>query len=164
MKTVFAQGCSPPRLSVCVCVCARVCACVCACMCACVCVCVQATDAASPVLQVPVAPTTSPSPGKPFREPCCITFPGGTQQPQRSDQGPETETAQHRAEVTEQRSKSELTAESLLRPAPPSPQEVPAASSIQQILLLQTADPDSRLELGCFPGRPGHTGMNLNVS
>ena len=65
-------------------------------------------------------------------------------------------TAKHRAE-----------AKPLLRPAPPSPQEVtrcPAASSIQQRLLLQTADPDSRLELGCFPGRPGRTGMNLNVS
>ena len=67
----------------------------------------------------------------------------------------------------EQRPKSELTAESRLRPAPPRPKKspaVPAASSIQQMLLLQTADPDSRLELGCSPGRPGQTGMNLNVS
>ena len=102
-----------------------------ACVRVCVCVCVQATDATSPVLQVPVAPTTSLSPGKSFREPCHITFPGGTQQPRRSGQGPERRnksTAQsrgHRAEVTEQRSKSE----SLLRPAPPSPQEVPRRPS-----------------------------------
>ena len=141
----------PAQQTVCVRVCVRACVCVCACACACVCVCVSRPQMLRhlccryqwlPPHPRPQGSLSGSHAASPFQ--AALRSRPGEEKQERS---------------TEQRSQP---VQPLLLPKK-SP-AVPAASSIQQTLLLQTADPDSQLELGCFPGRPGRTGMNLNVS